>query len=69
MEFGQYLRRREEEQGVSGTIRAARAAAPASSPLNHLKIVSGPKTVHPRQSVELPESPVPPASGPETSLD
>jgi hypothetical protein len=66
MEFGQYLRRREEEHDVPGTIRAARAAAPTSPPLNLLKIVSGPKAMYSRQSAEVPESPGPPAPGPES---
>jgi hypothetical protein len=68
MEFGQYLRRREEE-GVSGTIQAAREAAPASLPLNHLKIVSWPRSVVTSRIPVVTDSPVPPASGPESSQD
>jgi hypothetical protein len=57
LEFAEYLRRREQEQGIAATTRAARAAAPASVPVNQLRVVSGPRTCQSRPPPAAPQDP------------
>jgi hypothetical protein len=43
LEFAQYLSRKDGQQKESAEVQAARAAAPAREPANHLTIVTGPR--------------------------
>lgn len=46
LEFAEYLRRKSPEQAESATIRAARSAAPPTTPLvNHLTIIGSPRSL------------------------